>query len=462
MKRTFLYTLQVLLIAAVLPIATMAQEAPAAEQTTVTPVNNDREFYLRPSYWRPYDQRGINVFETGKQADTIAFEGTRVRLGAGFTQQFQNLSHKNRGAANYQTTNKIYPLTPGFMTSQANLMLDVQLADGIRLNVTTYLSSRHHNEAWVKGGYIQFDKLPFKGEFWKELMEYATIKIGHMEINYGDAHFRRPDGGQTLYSPFMEGNIMDAFATEIGGEIYLQKNGLFGMVGMTNGMIKGNVDSTYKTAQDANIKRSPSIYLKGGIDKRVGDVARVRVSGSFYHNSSSAASGLTLYGGDRTGSNYQNVMENAANGVLPASTSIAFSGRFNPGFSKKVDAVMLNGFLKIKGLELFGTLERAEGRTKKETLNRKAKQLAGDVVYRFGKNENLFVGGRYNVVKAKLAGMTDYVNVKRIAGSAGWFLTKNVLLKAELVQQKYLDFPITDYRASGKFKGYVIEAVVGF
>jgi hypothetical protein len=293
-------------------------------------------------------------------------------------------------------------------------------------------------------------------------MQYATIKIGHMEINYGDAHFRRPDGGQTLYSPFMEGNIMDAFATEIGGEVYLQKNGLFGMVGMTNGMIKGNVDSTYKTAQDANIKRSPSIYLKGGIDKSIGDVVRVRVSGSFYHNSSSAASGLTLYGGDRTGSNYQNVMENAANGVLPASTAIAFSGRFNPGFSKKVDAVMLNGFLKIKGLELFGTLERAEGRTKKETLNRKAKQLAGDVVYRFGKNENLFVGGRYNVVQAKLAGMTNYVNVKRVAGSAGWFLTKNVLLKAELVQQKYLDFPITDYRASGRFKGYVLEAVVGF
>jgi hypothetical protein len=54
------------------------------------------------------------------------------------------------------------------------------------------------------------------------------------------------------------------------------------------------------------------------------------------------------------------------------------------------------------------------------------------------------------------------VKVNRIAGAAGWFLTKNVLLKAELVQQKYLDFPATDFRAGGKFKGYVIEAVVGF
>jgi hypothetical protein len=464
MKRISLYTFQLLLVACgVFPITAIGQEAVTTEQTSDAKVSNDREFYLRPSYWRPYDQRGINVFETVKQADTIVFEGTRVRLGAGFTQQYQNLTHENKGAANYQSSNKIYPLTPGFMTSQANLMLDVQLADGIRLNVTTYLSSRHHNEAWVKGGYIQFDKLPFKGAFWNELMQYATIKIGHMEINYGDAHFRRPDGGQTLYSPFMEGNIMDAFATEIGGEVYLQKNGLFGMVGATNGMIKGNVDSTYKTPQDANIKRAPSIYLKGGIDKAVGEIIRVRVSGSFYHNSSSAASGLTLYGGDRTGSNYQNVMEKAAYGVsLPASTGIAFSGRFNPGFSKKVDAVMLNGFLKIKGLELFGTLERAQGRTKTETTNRKANQLAGDVVYRFGKNQNLFVGGRYNTVKARLTNVASDVKVNRIAGAAGWFLTKNVLLKAELVQQKYLDFPATDFRAGGKFKGYVIEAVVGF
>src|SRR6478672_5927451 len=232
----------------------------------------DKEFYLRPSYWRPYDYRGINVFETSKAPDTIPFEGVRVRFGAGFTQQYQNLKHSNKSATNWQTTNKLYPLQPGFMTAQADLFMDVQLADGIRLNVTTYLSARHHNEAWVKGGYIQFDKLPFKGQFWSDLMKIATIKIGHMEINYGDAHFRRPDGGQTLYSPFMEGNIMDAFATEIGGEVYLHKNGLFGMVGVTNGMIKGNVDSVDATKiADGSDKRAPSVYLKGGIDKTIAE-----------------------------------------------------------------------------------------------------------------------------------------------------------------------------------------------
>ena len=94
----------------------------------------------------------------------------------------------------------------------------------------------------------------------------------------------------------------------------VQKNGLFGMLAVTNGMIKGNVDSAAKgivngEVVDDNTNRNPSIILKGGIDKQLADNIRVRVSGSLYHNSSNAGSGLTLYGGDRGGSNYQNVVE---------------------------------------------------------------------------------------------------------------------------------------------------------
>lgn len=409
---------------------------------------------------RAYDKSGINQFETGK--DSVPFEGLKVRWGAGFTQQFQNLKHENPSALNNTTTNNLYPLDNGFMTAQANLYMDVQLAEGIRLNVSNYMSSRHHNEFWVKGGYIQFDKLPFKGVFWNDLMKITTIKVGHFEVNYGDQHFRRSDGGHTLYNPFMDNYIMDQFATEIGGEIYVQKNGLLGMVGLTNGMIKGNVDRTNPTPVDANTSRNPSIYFKGGFDKNLSKDIRVRLTGSYYTNSSNAGSGLTMYGGDRTGSNYQNVMEKGVVGGLPTSTAVAFSGRFNPGFSKKLDATMINLFVKTHGLEFFGTFEDSKGRTKNESVDRKATQWAVEGVYRFGKTENLFVGYKYNTVTAQLSGMSTNVKVERNAIGAGWFLTKNVLLKGELVNQRYLDFPTSDYRSTGKFNGYVIEAVVGF
>lgn len=453
MKKNLLYTI---LLAGVLPLSTIAQDA-------------NKEFYGRPSYWNSYDQRGINTFETKKTPDSLPFEGVRVRLGAGFTQQYQNIKHENTAVNNTPGgANALYPLTPGFMTAQANLFTDVQLADGIRLNVTTYLSARHHNETWVKGGYIQFDKLPFQSAFFNKLMEVATIKVGHMEINYGDQHFRRSDAGQTIQNPFMEGYIVDAFATEIGGEVYLQKNGLFGMLGVTNGMIKGHVDSVNITKRpdgtiiDDNTTRRPSVYVKGGFDKSLGNKFRVRGTGSLYHNSGQYGSGLTLYSGDRAGSNYQNVMENKPLGT--AYTAMYTSGRFNPGFSNKLTAVMLNGFVKAGGLELFGTYEKARGRSKNEVEKRDMTQLAGDLIYRFGKNENLYVGGRLNTVNSELlvAGTIQDVKINRTALAGGWFVTRNVLMKAEYVIQKYKDFPATDFRNGGKFNGYVIEAVVGF
>src|SRR5688572_8398215 len=198
---------------------------------------------------RPYDKTGINVFEAPKDTSTN-FDGIEVRFGAGFTQSFQGLKHKNEAGG-------LYKISPGFNTANANLFMNVQLADGIRLNLTSYLSSRHHNETWVKGGYIQFDKLPLKGKIFDDIMKVTTIKVGHMEINYGDQHFRRSDGGHTFYNPFAENYIMDAFSTEIGGEIYVQKYGFIGMVGVTNGLIKGNVDSVIATPQDDNVHKSP-------------------------------------------------------------------------------------------------------------------------------------------------------------------------------------------------------------
>jgi hypothetical protein len=440
----------------VIPVVSMAQK------------QGDETFtYGDPTFWRPYSQNGIGVFETTKANQFKKFEGKTIRFGAGFTQQYQSIKHSNSlSTIKAANSGRLFKLQPGLMTAQANLFIDAQLADGITLNVTNYMSARHHNEFWVKGGYLQVDKLPFDGgEFLNNLMKYATIKAGHFEVNYGDAHFRRPDGGHTLQSPFMEGNIMDAFATEIGGEIYLQKDGLFGMLGVTNGMIKGHVDSTYVTTADANINRNPSIILKAGIDKQVTDNVRLRLSGSMYTNSSNAGSGLTLYSGDRTGSNYQNVMEvgQDAAGVAKAYTAMMSSGRYNPGFSKKITAVMVNGFAKVYGFEAFLTYETAKGRSKTETADRTANQFAIEGLYRFGSNEKFYMGAKYNTVTNKpTAVYTKDVTINRTVIGAGYFLTKNILMKAEYVNQEYKDFLLTDFRAGGKFDGFVIEAAIGF
>lgn len=400
-------------------------------------------------------KRGINVFEAPKQV-VDSNDGARFRLGAEFTQQFQLLSHSN--STDVKSDNNLYAIRPGFTTAMANLDIHVQLAAGIRLSLTSYLSTRHHNETWVKEGYLQFDKMPFNGRFWDQLMKVMTIKTGYMEINYGDAHFRRSDGGQTMYNPFVENYILDAFTTEIATEVYARKNGFFAMAGISNGMMKGNVDSLAETPEDGNDHKFPALYVKGGIDKSVDDLVRIRLSGSFYHNGSSG--GNTLFWGDRAGSNYFMVMEKAGPGVTYASN--AFSGRLNPDFSKKVDAFQVNGFFKLIGFEIFGTYEIANGRTAAEETTRTVKQVACDWIYRFGMNEEFFIGSRYNSVTARLAGFDKDVEIDRVVMAAGYFLTKNILLKGEAVDQRYKLFPRSDYRNNGQFKGFMIQAVVGF
>ena len=430
-------------------------------------------------YFRPNNSKGINVFETPK-LDTVLFTGLKVRVGGNFELAYQTLRDQNTAlpltSAGVATTqgsktnvNSLIPLTNGFVLPMANLNFDIQLADGVRLNLTSYLASRHHEDTWVKGGYIQFDKLTFLHmPFVDSIMKSVTIKIGQTDVDYGDQHFRRSDGGNTIYNPFVENYIMDEFATEMGGEVYYHnRSGFFLMGGISDGMLNETVVAATKidSATGQLNKYDPAFHGKIGFDKQINKDFRLRVTGSFYTVNSDNSN--TLFGGDRTGSHYYNVMENQA---VASATTLSdavdyspFSGRLNPGFSEELHTFMGNLFLKYKGLEFFGTIEDAKGRTITETTNRQAKQYAGDLIYRFPEGkENFWLGVRYNTVTATILGNSTEVTVDRTAGSFGWFMTKNIMMKVEYVDQVYKNFDPTNILNGGKFNGVMLEASIGF
>lgn len=427
-------------------------------------------------YYRPNNKQGINVFETSKK-DTVKFTGLKVKIGGGFTMGYQTLKASNTATPVIKTVgtatgdiNAITPLYNGFNLPMASMIFDIQLADGVRLNLTSYLSTRHHEDTWVKGGYLQIDKMPFlHSPFVDNIMKSVTVVIGQSDIDYGDQHFRRSDGGNTIYNPFVENYIMDEFATEIGMHVYYkcQKTGLFAMGAITDGELNAVTIAPTKTdaATGVTNKYPPAFIGKLGFDKQLNPDFRLRISGSFYTVSSAASS--TLFGGDRTGSHYNNVMSNpttAAGTVLSQAVDYnAFSGRFNPGFSEENHSFMGNLFLKYKGLEFFGTAETAKGRTITETSNRGVKQFAGDIIYRFPENtENFWIGYRYNTVSATILGNSTDVTVNRSAGALGWFLTKNIMMKGEYVNQTYKNYDATNILNGGKFSGLVLEAAISF
>jgi hypothetical protein len=414
-------------------------------------------------FFRPNNKTGINVFEPTKN-DTSVFTGMKVKVGGNFTQDFQALSHHNNATPVYVgavNANQLASIGNGFNLAMANLNIDAQLEDGIRMNLTMYLSSRHHSETWVKGGYIQLDKLPFlKSEAIDRIMKNFTIKAGDYEVDYGDQHFRRSDGGNAIYNPFVENYIMDEFATEIGGEVYFHpKGGFLAMAGVTNGQLNPTVIAPSKidSATGKTNKYPPAFHGKIGYDKQITEDLRFRIMGSVYAVKSAA--GNSLFNGDRTGSRYFFVMEN----TTATSADNAFSGRYNPNFSQQVTTFMINPFVKYRGLELFGTYEVAQGRIITEKKMRTATQYAVDLIYRFPrKTENFWIGLRYNSVTTTLPLNPTDITINRAVGSAGWFITKNIMLKAEYVKQQYQNFAATDIRAGGKFDGFMIQASVGF
>jgi hypothetical protein len=412
--------------------------------------------------FRPADKRGLNVFEAPKD-EGIPFTGFRYNIGASFRQQFQGLEHSNTAAVVNVTTNgvtsnanQLIDIGRGFNLADANLNLNMQLADGIRVALTSYMSSKHHQEFWVKDGYALIDKSPIDHPILNNIMKYTTLKLGHYETNYGDQHFRRSDNGNGMFNPFVGNLLIDAFTTEVGGEVYFRAKGALAMAGLNSGTINGGV-----TAPD---KRTNAYVGKLGYDKQLTTDLRVRLTGSYYKNDKSTSN--TLLTGDRAGSPYDLVMENTAASL----TANAWSGNMRSmGFSNSIRAYGFNPFLKWRGAEFFGTYDNFKGKSLTEPTWRTWTQLAGEGVYRFW-DERLYVGARGNTAKGQLLSTTGAtaitytgdVGVQRNALSAGWFVTPVMLIKAEYMKQDFYRFPARDIRSGGKIQGFVMEGIVSF
>ncbi len=390
-------------------------------------------------FYVPNDQSGLNQFESPKTTD-VEFDGIRIRVGGSNTLQFQGISQSG-------ASDELNDLAPNFNLATSNLDLDVQLYNGLRMHLRTYLSSRHHSEAWVKGGYMQVDRLDFIQEgFLSDIMDRVTIKVGHMEVNYGDAHFRRSDNGMAMHNPFVGNYIMDSFTTEVAGEVYYQHNGLLAMVGVTNGKLN---QSTVKT----DVMTKPSLVGKLGFDRQLNPDLRFRLTGSVYRASQTPSA--YLYTGDRAGARYYDIFEDNR-----------MSGRFAPDFTPRgvggeITSFMINPFIKFGGVEFFGVIENTSGKALNAEDTRSFQQYGAELLYRIGANEDFYVGGRYNLVTGEQAGGNE-IDITRINIGGGWFLTNNVMAKIEYVNQQYDGFASGDLREDGEFSGFMLEAVISF
>jgi hypothetical protein len=424
-------------------------------------------------------------FETPK-IDGSRFEKLHVEIGADFAMQFQGLNH--------HADSLLIPLGNNLNLPTANLNINADLAPGIRVNLETYLSARHHNEAWVKGGYLLIDALPFlNSSVADKIMEKLTMKVGVMELNYSDNRYFRSDNGSVLNNPLVGNYIMDQFTTALALELYYRQSDFLAVAGITSGTLKpalSGYDSRNKIHMAYNIEDQLQYYFKFAYDKTFNDNIRIRPSVSTYLCPQTYNG--TLYAGDRTGSRYYTVMNKQSLGTTAAyDISQNFtSGNFGPGGFTKNTSVDGNLYAWVHGFELYGGYGLARGQNglgEKYIRDYDFSTYHVQGFYHFGKEKQFFVGGRYNV--ASKAATKEYrdpensavllqakndkiMSVDRIQLGGGWKMTKNIMLKLEYVKQNYKNFDaynagtqqwVSTY-GNGKagFDGFMIEAGISF
>ena len=388
-------------------------------------------------------------FEESVSTDEIP-EKPKVSVGADFAMQFQSLKH--------QAGVDLIPLGSNINLPTANLVVKALLAEGIEVNLETYLSSRHHVEAWVKGGYLLIDRLPFiKSKFTDRLMDFMTFKAGVMEINYGDAHFRRSDNGNVINNPFVGNYILDAFTTAPAFEALFRSNGILVMGAISTGTLRPTLvgySAGTQTYTPYNAHEELAFYWKAGYDNQITDQFRLRATLSGYHAANHHFG--SLHNGDRAGSRYYLVMNRITNSPNDVNTAMNhMSGTWVPGFTDKDNSIMANLLVRYRFLELFGTYETVSATSAFGGAEFKYTQYAGEGIVRFGKEEQFYGGFRYNYVKNDTGSSVD-----RIQAGGGWFLTPNILVKAEYVNQNYNNFNI--YGGTGGFNGVMVEAAISF
>lgn len=367
--------------------------------------------------------------------DGDSFEKVHVKVGGDFAIQLQALNHSINGVSD-----SLVDLKNNVNLPTANLNLTTDLAPGIQLYMNVFLSSRHHNESWVEGGYLTIDKLPFLPAA-DEIMKYVTVKAGVMEPNYGDAHFFRSTNASVLHNPFVGNWIMDAYTTNPGMEIMFRKDGLLAMVGTNNGRMN------YGRGND--IGKDLVYDMKLGYDKNINEDLRVRGTLSGYIVPD-GHSGSYLYNADRAGARYYDVMLWHDQHLMDAGNRS--TGRWDAGTGQtKMFSYMANLYVKYQGLELFGIYENETGIRK--GAEQHFTQTAVQAIYHLG---SFYVGTRYNNVSDNEGSTVSRVNL-----GGGWFMTDNVLVKLDYVNQKY-NGPAHGRIDGGKFNGLVVEAAISF
>ena len=398
----------------------------------------------------------VQQFEPEK--DTSAFKGKpEVSFNTDLTFNYQGLSHD----FDLPGTTTERNLQPGLSLPQANFDINAKVMSGFNVKLETMLSSHHHNETYVKGGYATIDNLDFIAPgFASDLMRNMTIKVGVDDINFGDDHYRRSDNADVMRNPFVHNMGVESYMQAPHIEVYYRIPAISSliMVGITNGQVNPD-DVTESHDAGKGSSNRPTGYAKFAFDNQLNDTLRVRLSESVYYVSGTNK-GSSLYSGDKAGTVSRNIFD--TNPSL-STQSDDFGALWNAlsGFSD-LTVSKTHFFTRYIDTEFYAMLELADG-ADGSNRDMKMTHYALDLVQRFS-NDKFFVAGRYENAKVDYV-VTNYngkeAELTQWQLGLGWYLSKNAEAKLEYINQER-ENNAAYVGGNAEFKGYMISTALSF
>jgi hypothetical protein len=392
----------------------------------------------------------------------------RIKIGLQAVGGLQLLDHSNDPGS-------LPDIEGGFQNAAGNLTFDARITDGIDLYTELYLSSPHHTgDVFDREGYMYIDYLPeMFGETVNSVFKHFDLKVGHMEMNFGDEHFYRSDVAQGLNNPLFGNYIVDANTIGVGAELYGFYGPVTAMIGISSGSTTG----------DFTDGRRNSIVGKLAFGD-LGDP--FRLSGSFFRvNQSRNAPGFpfsgsdaSLFSGNFSGSRYQAVWEGSpdAGQLLIGNggdvTAFQFDARAKP--SEDLTISGLFGYMQDDDTN-HNTVNPDFGRTGDDG-NPTAEWTYFGGTGQYYLADPFYIAFRYNAASANTLGTPQNEDrssegvVQRIqAGFGLWFVPDRLLLKVEGVRQWASDFQpgekrlrSLDLATDPAFSGVAAEMVINF
>ena len=379
-------------------------------------------------------------------------EGMKLFMGLHTVGRFQALDHEKV----YVDGAEKASIPVGFQTAWGSVDFLANYKDQIEVYFEIYLSSRPHPEkVYGHQGYILARGVPenLNAGPVASLFRAVDVKAGHFEIDYGDHRFRRSDNARVQHNALIGNYIIDPKTVEIGVEVATEPGRLNAMIGVGSG------STTEK------FKKGTGFSVHG---KLWADITEsLRASGSFYRVDHSdnkpkfAGSWGNLYSGHRSGGSYSGIL---VGGNAP--------GQITPGAGQKVMATQFDVTWNLAAFEIYGhygwmedaDLNGSDTGTPEESWY----YYTAESIYRF--TPNLHGAIRYSGAKAKTFNdLSSDGRIDRIQVGGGFWLTKNIQLKAEYVHQWCNDFTDAEGKVGGMdawrdpvFKGVISEVSFAF